>query len=455
MKTFVRLIRRYVLLAVGVSVLLLVLAFAALIWITVRFGSRWNAQFSYSYTEIADHLQQDAAGNFSFTEQKAANWLDGYAWAMVLDDNGEVIWQYQLPQALDHVYTAPEVAAFSRWYLEDYPVFCQVREYGLLVLGMPQNSVWKYSFWTYPELIEWILYRGSTVMLGVLVLILVLCMIFSWRGTRSLRVVAEGLDALAEGRTVTLPVRGLAGELAEKLNRTSAQLQYRNEIIRRRDEARTNWIAGVSHDIRTPLSLILGWAEQLEHTGTLPDTARARAVGIRQQSEKIRSLVEDLNLTSKLQYGAQPLRCAAEQGGPLLRKLVADFCNGPQAESCEVELQMTQEAENATLRVDTALLARAIDNILGNSARHNPGGVHCQVHASVETKWFAITLTDDGSGYPPAVLQALQSGKNEENTPHILGLHVVEQILQAHGGKALFAQNTPQGCKATLLLPVA
>lgn len=454
MKTFVRLIRRYVLLAVGLSLLLIVLALALIVWIGVHFGLVWQKQVSYSYEEVANHLQLNSTGQFSFDERDADYWLQGYEWAMVLDDEGQVVWQYQLPQELNRSYTAPEIAAFSRWYLADYPVFCQVRDYGLLVLGMPKDSLWKYNFWTYPDLIEWLFYRGTSLIGGVLLLILVLSLVFSWRGARSLRTVADGLDALAEGRTVHLTARGFAGELAEKLNQTSAQLQYRNEIIQRRDNARTQWISGVSHDIRTPLSLILGWAEQLQRDSSLPEAARHKAGGIQAQSEKIRALVEDLNLTSKLQYGAQPLRCEKLHAGPLLRHLVADFCNGPLAEQCQVELEVQPSAETAVLQADTALLARAFENILGNSVRHNPGPIHCEVTAWVEGKKLCIAFTDDGKGYPAAVLEAMQTGQTGENTPHILGLHVVEQILQAHGGTAQFSQNLPKGSKVVLQLPV-
>ena len=85
---------------------------------------------------------------------------------------------------------------------------------------------------------------------------LVVCFLLSWKGARQLETVAVGLDALAQGQPVTLPCHGFTGELAEKLNRTSEQLQRRNAIIARRDETRTQWIAGVSHDVRTPLALI-------------------------------------------------------------------------------------------------------------------------------------------------------------------------------------------------------
>ena len=54
--------------------------------------------------------------------------MNGYAWAMVLDEDGQVIWHYNLPEELDHRYTASDVARFSRWYLDGYPVFCWTEE---------------------------------------------------------------------------------------------------------------------------------------------------------------------------------------------------------------------------------------------------------------------------------------------------------------------------------------
>ena len=263
-----------------------------------------------------------------------------------------------------------------------------------------------------------------------------------------------GLDALAEGQTVQLPTEGFAGELDEKLNRTSAQLQARNELLARRDDTRTQWIAGVSHDVRTPLALILGWAEQLERDAVLSETVRQKAGGIRTQSEKLRTLIEDLNLTSKLQYGAPPLRCRPTQAGPLLRRLAAEFCDSPLAARCTVALEITPEADKAILDADAALLARAVENLLHNAACHNPGPVQVQLSAVRTGKTLRITIADDGAGYPPAVLHALQTGEAGENTPHILGLHVVEQIIRAHGGTAAFARNAPRGAKAVLVLPV-
>ena len=454
MKTFVRLIRRYVLAAVGIVLLLLFSGVAVLGWLGWQESCRLP-QREYSSSEIADSMVETAEGLAFGAERTPQEWMNGYEWAMVLDDVGNIRWSYGLPQELNHAYTPGDIAKFARWYLADYPVFCWTEPYGLFVIGLPKGSLWKYSIYSSPDFALSMVRVLPAAALGMLLLGLVLCFWLSWRGAKRLETVANGLDALAQGQTVRLPTDGFAGELAEKLNQTGAQLQAKNEMLSRRDNARTQWIAGVSHDVRTPLALILGWAEQLERDAVLPETARQKAGGIRTQSEKLRTLIEDLNLTSKLEYGTQPLRKQEFAAGPLFRELVAQFCESPQAESCEVSLQQTAAAEQAKLCVDRALLERLLENLLGNSIRHNSAPVEIEVQTNVAGNRFCLTVADNGTGYPPAVLAALQGMPQNEQTPHILGLHVVEQIAAAHGGRVTFGQNVPNGAKATVWLPCA
>lgn len=423
MKTFTRMIGRYVLATAVVVLLVVGLLLGTVVYLGLHYGEAADSRvrigtLAEALIPTADGLQLDPA-------RTPADWLQGYAWAMVLDDDGSVIWQHDLPQNLNKHYTASEIASFSRWYLDDWPVFCWTADYGLFVAAMPRGSVWRCNIYNNAQLMN----AMAAGMLPALALLLgvpaACCLLFSWRGARRLQAIAAGLATVADG-----------------------------EIIARRDDARTSWIAGVSHDVRTPLALILGWAEQLEQDTALPAAARQKACGIRTQSEKLRALIEDLNLTSKLQYGAQPLRCQPTQAGPLLRRLAAEFCDSPLAASCTVALEIAPDADKAILDADAALLARAVENLLHNAACHNPGPVQVQLSAVRTGKTLRITIADDGVGYPPAVLHTLQTGEAGENTPHILGLHVVEQIIRAHGGTVAFARNAPRGAKAVLVLPV-
>ena len=69
----------------------------------------------------------------------------------------------------------------------------------------------------------------------------------------------------------------------------------------------------------------MGWAEQLERDAETPAASRRKATGIRTQCEKLRTLIDDLNLTSKLEYGAQPLRRKSLRAGPLFRAWWRNF----------------------------------------------------------------------------------------------------------------------------------
>ena len=452
MKTFVRLIRRYILMTAGIVLLTLAIGLGGLVWLGWREDGQ-VLQRTYGYGSIAEAIVETPAGLALDSQRSSEQWLEGYAWAMVLSDDGEVIWSWRLPASLNRRYTAGDVAGFSRWYLEDYPVFCQREDYGLFVVALEKGSLWRYSFYSSPGTLEGL---ARSIPLGFALLLgaaLVGCTWLGWRGAKRLKTVAAGLDALAEGQAVQLPTEGFAGELAETLNRTGKQLQSRNALLARRDDARTQWIAGVSHDVRTPLALIMGWAEQLEGDTVLPEAAQQKATGIRGQCQRLRSLIDDLNLTSKLEYGAQPLRRETYPAGPLFRELTARFCDGPLGDRAGISLVQTEQAQRAQLSVDRALLERLLDNLLSNCLRHNPGAVSIAVQTEVKQDLFCLTVSDDGQGYPPEVLEALH-GAQTENAPHILGLHVVEQIAAAHGGRAEFSQNSPRGAKALVWLPL-
>ena len=217
MKTFVRLIRRYVLAAVGIVLLLVFLGLGLLVFLGWQ-ETTHLPQRTYASSEIADAMVETPAGLALGAAHTPEEWMDGYAWAMVLDDTGNIRWNYALPDALNHAYTTGEVAGFARWYLDDYPVFCWAEDYGLFVIGLARGSLWKCSIYTSPE---YILNLAKTIPLGfglLLLLAAICCFLLSWQGAKRLETVASGLDALAEGQTVQLPTEGFAGELAEKLN---------------------------------------------------------------------------------------------------------------------------------------------------------------------------------------------------------------------------------------------
>ena len=448
MKTVGRMVRRYILAAFAVVLLVFTVNAALLVGIVIHYGSSSLRDGFFPVGKFAESFTQTEDG---YAPDPSLAWKPHFAWAMLLSDSGEILWSENLPKELNHPYTVPEVAAFSRWYLQDYPVMVYRNDYGLLVAGKPKGSMTRFDFYMDNDILYALLSTFGPLLLLDLGLVLAICLLLGWRGARPLRALAEGIGCLAEGKEVNLKASGATAELAEKLNQTSRHLQKQNNLIARRDMTRANWIAGVSHDIRTPLALIMGNAEQLAQQFPQSSEPRKKADAICTQSKKIKALIEDLNLTFKLQYNAQPLRRTPIQMGAWLRRCVADFCDSL-GQTHSLDLTIREPAGQTTLEADGELLTRTLDNLLNNSVRHNTSGCEIQVMAELEDGQFVLTVRDNGAGYPEAVLQNLSDTCSDPNAPHILGMHLVGQLVAAHGGEVSFRNDS--GAVAVLQLPI-
>lgn len=320
-------------------------------------------------------------------------------WAMLIGLDGQVSWSLRKPADVPEEYGLTDVASFTRWYLNDYPVQCRVREDGLLVIGSPKGSVWKHD-----------MSMGMDVLLQI-----PLWFMF--------------LFFLAIGC-----VLGLAFLFLRRWFQQAQQV---------RDAARSNWVNGISHDIRTPLSMVMGYANQLEEDPALPSARREQAAIIRRQSQTIRDLVNDLNLTMRLDYDMQPLRRARLRPAALVRQAAADLLNGGLEDRYALNLDIPPESEKVTLLADEGLLKRALMNLMNNGVRHNPDGCSITVRLALQRAECVLEVDSAGGpGTPDTPPPSPPSGLNEDGSaPHGTGLKLVEQIARAHGGRFEIIQN--------------
>ena len=358
----------------------------------------------------------------------------GAAFAMLLDDEGNLVWSKDLPGELSHSYTSSQIASFSRWYLEDYPVSVWGGEKGLLVVGHPKGSVWNYSIHQNMRelkgLLTFLCLGAATTFFGILLLFF----ISGFRYYRRMRILGEGIEMLAAGEPVSLPETGQIRETAKALNTASRRLLSQRQALDKRDEARTQWIQGVSHDIRTPLSLIMGYADMLQTQVGKEEPAGRMAAMIRQQSLRIRNLVEDLNIVSRLEYGRQPLRLAEISPAALLRQVLADLLNTVENEAAyPIAIEISPAFGRVRTAGDENLLFRAFYNILSNSIRHNEEGCRLTVQAYMEGDTPVICFSDDGAGIPEAICRYLNEGISPGEDVHLMGLRIVRQIIISHG----------------------
>ena len=345
-------------------------------------------------------------------------------WCILLDDNGTILWSENQPDDIPTHYSIRDIAKLTHWFLCDYPVFVRAEDYGLLILGIPKNAVGKYELIYSMKWFDSLPERLVIILFINLAIALFLSLIFGRRLYGNLKTIASAINDLRNEREVSLPEKGIFRDVRQNLNQTSKSMLYKNALLSEREKARVNWIAGISHDIRTPLAIILGNAEELEHAPELTESSRKKAASARKQSIKIKKLIEDLNLISSLEYDMQPSKKHPVSICPLLREMVCDIYNNL--------------SESYSIDVD-----------LNNSIVHNPDGCTISISESVQDQKVWIEIRDNGCGIDEAVIQnsdELLQGR------HGLGLSMTRKIVKAHGG-TLGIRND-EGCVVTIKIPV-
>lgn len=451
MKSLLRIVRRYIGAAFMIMLTMLILNFIFATYMVLHYTSSPGA--SAKAADIAREITVEE--NKVSVTGAGKEMLEEYAFAFLLDEEGNAIWEWNMPKEMKRHYTLSETAVFSRWYIEDYPVTVWQHDPGLLVLGLEKNSIWKGQIMLDYHLASNLVSIVVYLLLGNLVIILLLCLLLGYRFYCSLKPIAAGIEGLSKEEQIFLKEKGMTTQLAEKLNHTSEILQTQKQLIAQRDTARTNWIAGVSHDIRTPLSMIMGYAEQLEAADNL-EVEQKRQLGIiKNQGIRIKKLIEDLNLTSKLEYQMQPLRKESYYPARLMREIVTSYYNNGLSDAYTIELQIAEEVERMQLDGDVALLTRAYENLIGNSIRHNES---CQVEIVMcqRENQLEICFKDDGVGIPKAVIMGLleekEQGEEYLEAPHIMGMRVVKQIILAHQGN-MEIEDVEIGASIRIFLP--
>lgn len=388
-------------------------------------------------------------------------------WCILLDENGDIIWSLNKPADIPDHYSLSDIARISKWFLSDYPVYMRTEDYGLFILGIPKKSVGKYSIEFTMEWFDTLPIRIFRVFILNFAVAALLSSFFGSFLYKKIRLLTDGLVKLRREEAVSLPARGIFKEPFSNITRTSQALARKNALLASRDKARSNWISGISHDIRTPLSMVVGYGGQLAEDPSLSEGNRKYAAVITAQGIKIKKLIEDLNLISSLEYEMQPRNKKPLQIAVLLRGVVSEVLNSDLLESPDsqtalsssaapsevqepaYDISLSLDCEQAVILGDESLLARAFYNLLQNSITHNKNGCRITVSGSLEAQCAFIVIADDGQGVPEKVLENLDT---LPGTAHGFGLPMACRIIRAHGGT--FQAENQDGFVVTIRLPL-
>lgn len=461
MKTVPKLIRRFVGVLMTSSLLLFFLNIVLLIIIGFRHSP--NASPWSTAQEAAAALTKSEEG-YQLSEEIASELAQQNIWAIFIDNQThQVVWHTEfLPEEVPNQYTISNIVGLTRGYLNGYPTFTGEANDGIMVLGYPKDSYWKHMYpsWDYNMIADFPQIIVTILVVNVIAIFLIY-MTVNMKLLKSVKPIAEGIQNLTTEQPVHINEKGLLSELAANINRTSEVLQSQNYQLKKKETARANWIAGVSHDIRTPLSMIMGYAGQLETNSHLTKEEQNQAMVIVRQSKKIRNLISDLNLASKLEYNMQPINWKQENLVALVRQVVVDFINTDIDEKYPIEWTTNETLTSCMIYADKDLLKRAVSNLIQNSINHNENGCSLYVSVQKETDHCSVIVEDDGIGATQEQIETLNHTPHymvcDDNTTeqrHGLGLLIVKQIVASHHGNVLITNSHYGGFSVTLTFPI-
>ncbi|HTY79824.1 MAG TPA: HAMP domain-containing sensor histidine kinase [Candidatus Bathyarchaeia archaeon] len=235
-------------------------------------------------------------------------------------------------------------------------------------------------------------------------------------------------------------------------------------LLRRETEMarlKSDFVANVSHDLKTPLSLIRMFGETLE-LGRVPDEAtrlQYYAV-ITRESERLTRLIDNVLDFSRIEGGRQRYDIGAHPVEPLIHE-VLDAFRYPLAQR-DFKLDVTVAPDLPDVLVDPEAIKQALANLVDNALKYSTDRRRLALEARGEGRWVVIEVADEGIGIPTAELERIfekfyRIGRSETQGTRGsgVGLALVKHIAEAHGGRVTAESRPGQGSRFSLWLPVA
>ena len=288
---------------------------------------------------------------------------------------------------------------------------------------------------------------------GASLIALLLGIFLSRTISRPIRELTRATHAVSGGDlSQQVPVRSKdeLGELARAFNKMSAELS-------RSVDARKQMTADIAHELRTPLSLILGHAEAV-HDGVLPPSPENFEI-IREEATRLEHLVDDLRTLSLADAGELSLSPQAISPQRLLQEVATLYRFQAQTKKLTLDLDITPPL--ADIEVDPGRMTQVLTNILDNALRHTLTGGRVTLAARATSGGVALSVRDTGPGLPPADLERIfdrfyraDVSRRRDEGGSGLGLAIAKSIVLAHGGQMRAESEPGNGLTVIVTLPV-
>ncbi|OEH56260.1 histidine kinase [Oceanobacillus sp. E9] len=375
------------------------------------------------------------------------------AWLQILDENGEVLSSYRTPDNISTHYTPIELVHRYKYMDNNFNTYFigEFEAYSYLI-GVPNSNEERAVFMLNPTtLLTYASQFLGAIIIVDLIIAAIVGFLFSTVLTKPVNRIIERISELKERKfQPKKPKRpGVFKHVFSNLNDVSATLQQHEDERRKLEKMRNEWMSNVSHDIKTPLASIRGYAELLRSDDISPDERLEYAEVIERQSLYMKELLDDFNLTMRLRNHEMPLHKQETNMDRFVRELVIDLLNDPQLGKDQIHFQ--NDSHDSIWNVDQHLWKRALLNFIYNAMLHNDENVEVQVHLSDKT----ITILDNGKGIAKEdidqIFERYYRGTNTENIRGTgLGLAISRDIIEAHGGSVDLHSEVDKGTTVTI-----
>ena len=380
------------------------------------------------------------------------------AWIQILDENGQDVYHDREPKGLKKKYTPIEIVNLHKY--KDEQLLSTIYAGGKKVNGK------KYSYFIgfkNPSLGKFVLSydtkefvtkfnTGTIILLSIDALIaLLIGYLFSRQLTKPLGRVIQGIQRLANGDyTIKMKSKGIYKDVFYNVNHLSEQLSLSKKEKDKLEQMREEWISHISHDIKTPLASIQGYAEIIKDPNyhLTVEQIRDYARIIESKSLYMKDVMEDLNLTTRLKNNDVMLNRERVNLVSLLRETLIDILNDSRYADKSIELQTY--LEKLMLNLDAILIRRAVTNLILNALVHNDPDVKIVVQLEQKERTH-VTIKDNGKGIEEEELEKVfdryYRGTNT-GTTHAgsgLGMAIAKDIIQKHGGDITIHSTAGEG----------
>ncbi|PKR82981.1 sensor histidine kinase [Heyndrickxia camelliae] len=386
------------------------------------------------------------------------------AWIQILDENGKVVYSFRAPANSKKKYNPADMIQMYKYKEVNADTVVYVgekkgkgRQYSYLI-GIENRNLNR-QFFSYDNRdILKVIKIGMVIFLIDIIIALMVGYLFSKRLTQPLHTLIDGIKKLANHEfNHHTESTGLYKNVFYNLNYLSDQLKLSEKERAKLDSMKEEWIANISHDIKTPLSSIQGYAEMIKNPDydfTLEEIREYAGI-IEAKSLYIKEVMEDLNLSTRLKNKELSLKKKEVNIVTLLRKIVIDLLNDPKYADRNIQFHVNQE--NIIAEVDEILFRRAINNLIYNALVHND--VDVKVEVSIERKeHIHILIKDDGKGIKKEELERIfdryyrgtNTGAAHKGSG--LGMAIANDIIEAHEGQITLESEIGRGTTIEILI---